>query len=59
MFQKKWYTSKTMWFNLLSVALVIVQYSTDTKLIPLETQVFLVSLINIFLRSISNKHLTR
>lgn len=50
---KSWYKSKTMWLNILSIVVVIIQYYTDTNVIPLELQVPIVAIINIFLRSIT------
>ena len=50
---KKWWQSKTMWFNILSISIVVVQYGASIKVIPPELLTPIVAIINIMLRSIT------
>ena len=52
---KKWYYSKTMWFNVLSISLIIAQYMNDVHIIPLELQAPIMAIINILLRYVTNQ----
>jgi hypothetical protein len=59
MFTKKWWKSKTLWFNALSIAIVIIQALTDTNYIPIEIQAPTMAIMNILLRSVTNKSLEK
>jgi len=50
---KKWYTSKTLWINLLSMASILAQTYYKTDVLPAEVQVSLLAVINIVLRTIT------
>ena len=48
---KSWYTSKTLWFNILSGILVIVQLATEQAWISIETQALIIVVVNFILRT--------
>lgn len=50
---KKWYTSKTLWVNLLAIAGVLAQEYYGQEIISTELQVLLLPAINVLLRSIT------
>lgn len=50
---KKWYLSKTLWFNVFSILLIVVQYYNDVHIIPLEMQAPIMAIINILLRAVT------
>lgn len=56
---KNWYRSKTLWFNILSVLILVIQYCGDVHIIKLELQALLMAIINIILRAITNKPIKR
>lgn len=47
---KKWYTSKTIWFNVITVALGIMQVVSDTYPIPTEALSMIIGVGNVVLR---------
>lgn len=49
---KKWYQSKTMWFNVASLVGIIIQYSLDNSLAPqwAEFEVLGILIVNGILR---------
>lgn len=55
--QKKWYTSKTIWVNALALAALVAQTQTGF-IFSLEMQTFVLSLINVGLRTITKEEIT-
>lgn len=54
--EKKWYHSKTMVFNLLSIGLIIFQSVTKQyAIVGVDTQATIIAIINVLLRSQSNE----
>jgi hypothetical protein len=51
--EKKWWTSKTLWVNAISVIAIIAQGISGREIIPLETQGSVLGGINIALRMIT------
>ena len=56
---KSWYKSKTMWVNIISIAIIIVQYYSDRYIIPLEAQAPILAILNIMLRTITSSSIKR
>lgn len=54
---KKWYTSKTLWINLLVLIAMVAQGITGKEIINIETQAILLGLINLVLRIVTNTEL--
>jgi hypothetical protein len=52
---KKWYYSKTLWINLLSILILVLQYCGDIHIINLELQLLLMAIFNMLLRSITKQ----
>ena len=52
---KKWYTSKTLLVNILSIAIIVIQYCIDVRIMPLEVQAPVLAIINILLRIITSE----
>lgn len=50
---KKWWKSKTLWVNILSVVAIIVQDVTGNDILPPENQAAALGIINLILRSIT------
>lgn len=44
-----------MWFNVLSISLIIAQYANDVHIIPLEMQAPIMAIINLLLRYITTQ----
>lgn len=55
---KKWYTSKTLYLNLIAIILIVVQSSIGVEVIPVEYQTVLIAILNILTRSITNTNIT-
>jgi len=55
--KKRWYESKTLWVNFLSIVALIVHDLTGVDWFDAETQVILLGVINIILRAITKKEL--
>jgi hypothetical protein len=51
---KKWWTSKTMWVNVISLIAIVGQGLTGKELIPLEAQGSILAGINMVLRMVTN-----
>ncbi|MCS7054453.1 MAG: hypothetical protein NZM09_12090 [Ignavibacterium sp.] len=47
---KAWYKSKTIWVNLLSLAIELAQYLLNAQIVPSGTILVIVNLLNIILR---------
>ena len=54
--EKKWYESKTLWVNLLSVIALVVQTQVGF-VIDAEAQMALLGVINLVLRAVTQSHL--
>lgn len=52
---KPWYKSKTIWFNIATLMLELLQYLLNAQLVPAGTMLVLVNLINIGLRFFTEK----
>lgn len=52
---KRWYGSKTLWVNLISIAAIIVQAQTGKEIISAELQLTILSLVNLLLRAITKE----
>ena len=50
---KKWYTSKTLWVNLLAIIGVLTQQYSGQEIISTEMQVLLLPAVNVLLRAIT------
>jgi hypothetical protein len=51
---KKWYQSKTIWFNLITILLGTIQVVTNTCPIPTDVLALLMGLGNFVLRLVTN-----
>lgn len=54
---KKWYTSKTVWINIVALAGLIVQTQTGFILTP-EIQAMALTLVNLAVRAVTKQELT-
>lgn len=54
---KKWYTSKTIWINIVALAGLILQTQTGFILTP-EIQAMALTLVNLGVRAVTSKELT-
>ena len=54
---KKWFTSRTLWVNIIAAVAVFIQ-SQFGYIIPPEFQAYLLVLINMFMRAITKTGLT-
>lgn len=52
---KKWYTSKTLWVNVLAMSALLLQELTGQEILSTEAQVALLGLLNVGLRLITKK----
>ena len=55
---KPWYTSKTLWFNIVTLALGIVQLVSDVYIIPEDYLALILGVGNLVLRFLTSKPLT-
>lgn len=51
---KKWFKSKLLWLNIISIAVIIVQAETGYIISP-EAQVIILSAVNLILRAITKE----
>jgi hypothetical protein len=51
---KRWWLSKTLWVNAISLLAIIVQGVTGKEMIPLEAQGSILAGINMVLRMVTN-----
>ena len=54
---KKWYLSKTLWVNFISMAAIVLQYKCGREVIPAEMQSTILAVVNMFLRTITTEEL--
>uniref|UniRef100_A0A6M3LXD4 Holin n=1 Tax=viral metagenome TaxID=1070528 RepID=A0A6M3LXD4_9ZZZZ len=52
---KKFYTSKTLWVNLIALVAIILQLATGKEAFNLEAQASLLAVINLVLRLVTKK----
>ena len=55
--EKKWYTSKTLWVNLLSILAILAQTYAGNDIVSPEIQAALLGIINVILRVITKEEL--
>jgi hypothetical protein len=56
---KRWYLSKTLWVNLIAILAISLQGYYGKEVISTDLQAMILGVINIILRSITNKKLTK
>lgn len=54
---KKWYTSKIVWINVISLISIAIQEATGKEIITPELQIIGLSAINLFLRTITHENI--
>jgi len=54
---KKWYTSKTVWINLIALSALVVQTQTGFIMTP-EIQAMALTLVNLAVRAVTKQELT-
>ena len=54
---KKWWKSKVLWINFISILILIIQYLTNTKCINSELSVLIMGIINMILRLATYKQI--
>lgn len=54
---KKWYESKTLWVNLISLIAMGLHYIFGLELLDIEAQATILAFLNIILRLITNKEI--
>lgn len=52
---KKWYQSKILWLNVISLVAVVLQIWSNKEVLSAEAQLSILSLINIILRVITKE----
>jgi len=52
---KPFYTSRTLWVNLIALAAIILQLATGKEAFNLEAQASLLAVINLILRLLTNR----
>lgn len=57
---KKWYLSKTLWANVISIIILTIQNGTGTQIlnVPMAAQATIIAILNIILRTITNSNIT-
>jgi len=55
---KKWYMSKTIWLNMLAIAVTVVQALQGQPWLPVETQVLILAVLNALVRFVTNTSIT-
>jgi len=56
--KKAWFTSRTLWVNLLAAVALIVQYATGYEVFDIEAQATILAFINLVLRVVTGKSLS-
>lgn len=54
---KKWYTSKTIWVNIISLLAISIQQIAGEELIPAEAQLTILGFVNLVLRLVTKEEL--
>jgi len=57
MINKKWFLSKTVWVNVIALIGVMLQAIYNKEVIPVELQATIISVINLFLRTITKENI--
>lgn len=52
---KKWYTSKIIWVNMISLIAIVLQTIYDKEILNPSTQLLILSFVNMLLRIITNE----
>lgn len=52
---KKWYTSKTLWVNVIATGAIIAQAVTGKEVLPPEAQAAIITVLNMVLRAITKE----
>ena len=55
---KKWYESKTIWVNVVATIAIVIQTVSGKDIIPAETQVGIIAVVNLLLRMITKENIT-
>ena len=55
---KNWLTSKTLWFNFLSIVAVLAQYAAGVGWITIGKEASIIAVVNIGLRMLTDKGIT-
>jgi hypothetical protein len=55
---KKWYTSKTLWVNFISLLAMVIHGITGVEWLSIEVQATLLSVINILLRVVTKEEIS-
>lgn len=56
---KKWWMSKTLWFNGLSIIVLVVDHLSGQNVIPKEAAVSIIGVVNMILRVVTNKPVSK
>lgn len=56
---KKWYMSKTLWVNVLAIAVMVTEYLIANQLYSPEIHVIVLAVINMILRLVTNTGVTK
>lgn len=54
---KKWWRSKVLWVNFISILIFIIQYLTNTNYINTELSVLIMGIVNMMLRLATHKQI--
>jgi len=54
---KKWYTSKTLWVNLVSIGAIVAQSLTGNEIMSAEQQAVILGIVNLLLRMVTKEGL--
>jgi len=57
MINKRWFLSKTVWVNVIALIGVMLQAIYNKEVIPVELQATIISVINLFLRTITKENI--
>ena len=55
---KKWYQSKTVWVNAIAIIALLSEIVTGENVVDTETEVVIISIVNLVLRLITKEGLT-
>ena len=54
---KKWWKSKVLWINFISILILVIQYLTNTHYINSELSVLIMGVVNMMLRLATYKQI--
>ena len=55
MITKKWYTSRTLWLNVLAIALFVVEYMTQQSWVTVSISAMIVGILNMVVRFMTSQ----